>query len=148
MIKNGINIGKRNGVNGGESLNYIIILLQKNIDKVYGIWIPKCERDIISAITIESSKSKDRVIDGELINIMLSGETGIRMLNNTDEEILSEVLKELDKYIPEVSNNIKFNKVDRNIIFKLSVLLCGALNDYLYCYLYLSYLCERKRPKS
>ena len=84
---------------------------QKNLNEIYGIWIPRNERDNIAAITIERFKSPDRVKKGELLNIMLSGKTGKKMMKMSEEKIILQVLKELEFYIPNISNKIAFTKL-------------------------------------
>jgi len=89
--------------------------LQKNygLDDIYGLWIPKTERKVISAISIESKKSKERVSKGELINVMLSGKAANEMFNFKDEEILRILLNELETYMPRIWRNISFIRVNR-----------------------------------
>jgi len=100
------------------TLNIAIALKNKlskesNIKNIYGIWIPKKERNIIAAITIESEKNIDRVSSGELVNVMLSGKAGKTMINWEENEILSVILLELEKYLPDISKNIAFTRVYR-----------------------------------
>ena len=83
-------------------------LTQKEIEKVYGIWIPKKERDSIAAITIERFKCSDRATEGELLNVMLCSEAGREMIGMPDEVIVARVLKELDYYIPDVKRKVRF----------------------------------------
>lgn len=83
------------------------------ISKLYGIWIPRKERNNIAAITIESNKSKDRVVTGELLNIMLSGTAGKKMAHLEKEELLKPIIDELSQYFPNISQHISFTKITR-----------------------------------
>ena len=88
-------------------------LKQKEIDRIYGIWIPKKERKIISAVTIERYKSEDRATHGELLNIMLSGEAGKAMVEMEEKQVVSKILEELELYIPDIANKITLTKLFR-----------------------------------
>ncbi len=46
------------------------------IKKVYGVLRPDIECNVITAISIESNKCKDRAPQGELLNVMLSDKSG------------------------------------------------------------------------
>ena len=86
---------------------------EENIKNIYGIWIPKKERNIIAAFTIESEKNSGRVSTGELVNVMLSGKAGKTMINWEENDILSAILLELENYLPDISRNIAFTRVYR-----------------------------------
>lgn len=84
-----------------------------NLDKIYGVWIPLNERKIIAAFTIETAKNYKRATSGELVNVMLSGKFGKSMMLLSDEKIITEVLLELNKYIPNITRHISFTKIYR-----------------------------------
>jgi oxygen-dependent protoporphyrinogen oxidase len=88
-------------------------LSDRKISKVYGIWIPRKERKNIAAITIESNKNKDRAVTGELLNVMLSGTAGKKMIHLEKEEILKSIIEELNKYFPGITQHISFTKITR-----------------------------------
>lgn len=96
-----ITVGLRNELSGGK------------ITKIYGLWIPRVERKNIAAIAIESRKNKDRVVNGELLNIMLSGIAGKEMINLKKEEILKSIFEELNSYFPNITEHITFTKIYR-----------------------------------
>jgi oxygen-dependent protoporphyrinogen oxidase len=75
---------------------------------VYGLLIPRRERRVIAAIGIESRKCKLYVPRGELLNVMLCGTAGNRLLNAPEERVLAEVLPELQRYFPGIDNKIEF----------------------------------------
>ncbi len=81
--------------------------------KIYGIWIPRHERKNIAAITIESNKNKDRALTGELLNIMVSGAAGEKMLHSEKEEILKSIVDELNLFFPDIKQHISFSKITR-----------------------------------
>ncbi len=78
---------------------------------VYGVWVPRKERTVIAAFTIENAKDYRRAVTGELIHVMLSGEAGKAMVGQHNEKIILTVLPELEQYLPGISNNILFTKV-------------------------------------
>ncbi len=79
----------------------------------YGIFVPRKERKNISAIAIESNKHSKRVADGDLINVMLAGKSGKKLIDKNEKEIIDEIINELDDYIPNISNEIVFSKLFR-----------------------------------
>ncbi|MCM3874980.1 MAG: FAD-dependent oxidoreductase, partial [Thermoanaerobaculia bacterium] len=80
---------------------------------IYGLLIPRRERQVIAAIGIESRKCGRYVPRGELLNVMLSGSAGSRLLGATEEQVLSEVLPELQRYFPGLDGRIEFTTFSR-----------------------------------
>jgi oxygen-dependent protoporphyrinogen oxidase len=80
---------------------------------IYGLLIPRRERQVIASIAIESRKCGEYVRRGELMNVMLSGSAGCRLLPASDDAVLSEVLPELQRYFPEIEHGIEFAHVSR-----------------------------------
>jgi oxygen-dependent protoporphyrinogen oxidase len=72
-----------------------------DLQGIYGFFVPKKERDVISAIGIEALKDKQRIAGGHLLNIFLSGKAGQGMIDWKEEAILPVVLNELDKYFAD-----------------------------------------------
>lgn len=87
--------------------------LKPDIAGIYGILVPKVERDIISSITFEAAKDKSRLAGGHLLVIFLSGTAGKQMIDWKEDAILPVVLNELDKYIGNVSESIRFTRIYR-----------------------------------
>jgi oxygen-dependent protoporphyrinogen oxidase len=87
--------------------------IDPKIAEIYGIMIPKKERGIISAITIEESKYKRRFANGKLLLVFLSGKAGSEMIKWNEDAILPVVLKEMEKCFAGVSGNILFTKLYR-----------------------------------
>jgi oxygen-dependent protoporphyrinogen oxidase len=75
---------------------------------IYGLAIPRRERQVIAAIGIESRKCKRYVPRGELLNVLLSGSAGSRLLRASEEQVLAEVLPELQRYFPGIERRIEF----------------------------------------
>ncbi len=101
-----------------STINVTIALEDKlsprvNLSEVYGVWIPRKERNVISAFTIETAKHGDRAKSGELLHVMLSGEAGDIMIKQKKEEIIKMILSELEQYIPSVTKSVAFTKVFR-----------------------------------
>ena len=79
----------------------------------YGIWIPREERDVIAAITVETNKCTDRAHSGELINVMLSGRAGSMLIDRDEDHVLSVAFRELEKYLPGITGAVVFTRVYR-----------------------------------
>jgi len=75
---------------------------------IYGLLIPRRERHVIAAIGVESRKCERYVPRGELLNVMLSGAAGSRLLLASEERVLAEVLPELQRYFPGIDSRIEF----------------------------------------
>lgn len=74
----------------------------KVINKSYGVLFPRNERQVVSAIGIESNKHHERVPVGkELLDIMLDGTHGKDFLEKSEEEILEIIMPEVCRFIPE-----------------------------------------------
>ena len=84
-----------------------------SLEDVYGILIPGAERQVIAAVTIESNKSPDLVPCGELFNVMLADEAGRELIHCPEEEVLSRVLPELERYLPGISEAVRFVRIYR-----------------------------------
>lgn len=76
---------------------------------VYGFLIPRCERQLIAAMGIESNKNKNSAKKGELLDIMLDSQHAKALLNKPDDEILKNILPELELYFPKISESICFS---------------------------------------
>lgn len=75
---------------------------------IYGLLIPRRERRVISAVALESRKCPQYVPRGELLNVMLSGSAGARLVAAPDADVLAEVLPELEAYFPGIGARILF----------------------------------------
>ncbi len=84
--------------------------VRKNI---YGLLIPRRERQVIAAISFESQKCRGHVPQGELLNVMLSGAAGSRLINEPDEAVLSEVIPDLQRFFPGIESGISFAHFNR-----------------------------------
>lgn len=75
---------------------------------IYGLLIPRRERQVIAAIGIESRKCWQYVPQGELLNVMLEDSAGSRLVHAPEDQVLTEVLPELHRYFPGIERSIKF----------------------------------------
>lgn len=80
---------------------------------IYGLLIPRRERDVIAAVALESRKCPAYAARGELLNVMLCGLAGARLAQAPDEQVLAEVLPELARYFPGIERGIAFTHVRR-----------------------------------
>ena len=99
---------------------------------VYGLLIPRRERKVIAAVGIESRKSPDLVPGGELLNVMLDGMAGQRLIDASEDSILAEVLPELEAYFPNASKRLAFAHFCRwhEAEPRSPVGRCGAIGAY------------------
>lgn len=87
--------------------------LPDGLRDVYGLLIPRCERQSIVAIGIESNKNRDSVPQGQLLNIMLSNPCSESMMSTTDDEIIRKVLAEADRFFPDLSTQTAMTRLYR-----------------------------------
>lgn len=75
---------------------------------IYGLLIPRRERQVIAAVALESRKCRQYVPRGELLNVMLSGSAGARLVRASEQSVLAEVMPELGNYFPGIAQKIRF----------------------------------------
>ncbi len=80
---------------------------------IYGLLVPRKERQVIAAIALESRKCRSHVPRGELLNVMLSGAAGTRLVDASEAQVLAEVLPELERWFPGIGRNIAFTRFSR-----------------------------------
>jgi oxygen-dependent protoporphyrinogen oxidase len=85
------------------------------IAKLYGVMIPRVERDVIAGIVNGDlgNKDKSRLGNGKLLVAFLSGKAGKEMIDWKESDILTVVLKEMEKYFVGISGNLLFTKIYR-----------------------------------
>ncbi len=86
---------------------------QAALKGVYGLLIPRRERKHIAAIAIESHKLPNRAPHGELLDVMLAGEAGARLIGASDAEITKMVVTESEPHFPGLQDEIWFSHVVR-----------------------------------
>jgi oxygen-dependent protoporphyrinogen oxidase len=67
---------------------------------VYGVLVPRRERQRIAAISLESRKCRQHPTGGELVNVMLADEAARPLLAADDAQVLAVVLPEVERYLP------------------------------------------------
>lgn len=87
--------------------------LPQQLSDIYGILIPRSERKRIVSIGVESKKSKQRINEGELFDIMLDGTQAAALFNFSDEEIIKIISPELEFYFPGLTQAIRFAHIIR-----------------------------------
>jgi oxygen-dependent protoporphyrinogen oxidase len=80
---------------------------------IYGLLIPRLERQVIAAVSVESRKSQRYVPHGELLNVMLDGSAASRLMQAPEGQVLAEVLPELQRYFPGIDRGIGFTHFSR-----------------------------------
>ncbi len=69
---------------------------------IYGLLIPRNERRAIAGIGVESRKCASYVPHGEMLNVMLDGAAGERLISASDDDILAEIIGEIETYFPRI----------------------------------------------
>ncbi|HET9059474.1 MAG TPA: NAD(P)/FAD-dependent oxidoreductase [Acidimicrobiales bacterium] len=64
---------------------------------LYGLLVPRSERGAIAAVAVEDRKYPAQ--DAHFLNVMLAGASGKRLLDAPEDDLLSEVLPELARYV-------------------------------------------------
>ncbi len=85
----------------------------KPVQKLYGLLIPRRERDVIASVAIETNKCRQYVPQGELLTVMLSGEASRKLMGADEDKLLHSVLPELRRYFPGIESRISFAHVSR-----------------------------------
>ncbi|WP_373824709.1 protoporphyrinogen/coproporphyrinogen oxidase [Achromobacter insuavis] len=81
----------------------------QGLEDVYGLLIPRRERQAIATVGIESRKPATLVpAGGELLNVMLDGRAGARLQDADERRVLAEVLPELGRHFPGLVGRIDF----------------------------------------
>ncbi len=81
---------------------------------IYGIMIPRREREHLASIGIESQKDIERVTGrGELLDLMLDSKSARLFLSEDNDTILSAILPESEHYFAGLSEAIRFSHIIR-----------------------------------
>jgi protoporphyrinogen/coproporphyrinogen III oxidase len=81
--------------------------------KVWQLLIPRVEGGTISSVSIESSRDATRVPNGEMLSFRYRNATTARVIASSDEEIISGIIPDAEKYFPGLSEAIRFAHVVR-----------------------------------
>lgn len=78
-----------------------------------GILLPEKEGGPLVAITNERIKERTRATNGELFLAFFSGTEGLKRIDQPEDEIVAVALRETEKYLPGLSQHLRFAKVYR-----------------------------------
>ncbi len=84
-----------------------------SIEDIYGVLIPRRERKVIATFAFQSRKCPHHSERGELLNVMLDGAAGARLIDASESDVLAEVIPELERYLPGVASRIGFVHLHR-----------------------------------
>lgn len=87
--------------------------LPGELNDVYGLLVPRLERERIAAIGIERNKNRDCAPHGQLLNIMLADAASRPMMPLPDDVIVRAVLPEAERFLPGLSKHIGATRVYR-----------------------------------
>jgi protoporphyrinogen/coproporphyrinogen III oxidase len=87
--------------------------LPEHLQSVYGLLIPRQERQDVVAITIERNKRREGSDQGQVLNIMVSNDSARRMMPLPDEAIVQCVLREAGRYFPGLEAQLETFRVYR-----------------------------------
>lgn len=78
---------------------------RSQLKNIYGILIPRRERNLISAIGIENCKYKFSP-QREHLNVMLAGGQAQKHWADSDQQLMQVISRELEKYFPNITEQI------------------------------------------
>jgi oxygen-dependent protoporphyrinogen oxidase len=84
-----------------------------SVEDIYAVLIPRRERRVLAAFAFQSRKYPDQAGRGELLNVMLDGATGARLIGASESDVMAEVIPELERYLPGVASRIGFTRIHR-----------------------------------
>lgn len=87
--------------------------LPANLASVYGLLIPRLERQHIAAIGIETNKNRACTAQGQLLNIMLSNPASHSLMALPDEAIVQRVMPEAEKFFPGLAEHVEATQIYR-----------------------------------
>ena len=87
--------------------------LPDGLKAVYGLLIPRIERQNIVAIGIESNKNRNCTPQGQLLNILLSNTASKSMMSMTDDVIANAMVLEAENFFPGLSTQIATTRIYR-----------------------------------
>lgn len=87
--------------------------LPDELRAVYGLLLPRRERERIAAIAIETAKSPDRARAGLLLNVMLSSTAGGALIDADEQHVLDLILAELEDILPGATRHMAFHRLYR-----------------------------------
>lgn len=89
------------------------ITCDRALEEIYAVLIPRRERRVVAAFAFESRKCPHYAERGELLNVMLDGAAGARLIDASEGEVLGEVIPELERYLPGLASRTDFVRVHR-----------------------------------
>jgi oxygen-dependent protoporphyrinogen oxidase len=87
--------------------------LPEKLKDVYGLLIPRRERQGVAAIGIENNKNRTHAAAGHLLNIMLSHEFAMHCMPLTEDAVVAQVLNCAQANLPGLSQHVKQTRVYR-----------------------------------
>jgi oxygen-dependent protoporphyrinogen oxidase len=75
--------------------------------------IPRPDRKLVVSATLESTKDRDRVPDGEMLNLFVSCEASAEMMDFPDQKIIDAVLPDIERYFHGATATHRFVQVVR-----------------------------------
>ncbi len=87
--------------------------LPPEMTDVYGFFIPKAERAVVASIANEGCKDKGYLGNGHLLLAFVSGEAARDLIDREDKDIVPVVLRDLEKYLANLSASVSAVKVIR-----------------------------------
>jgi protoporphyrinogen/coproporphyrinogen III oxidase len=87
--------------------------LPEILKNVYGLLIPRRERQGVAAIGIENNKNRTHATAGQLLNIMFSHEFAMRSMPLTDDAIVAQALLATQAHFPSLPQHIAQTHVYR-----------------------------------
>ena len=87
--------------------------LPGKLKNVYGLLIPRRERQDIAAIGLENNKRRSCTTKGQLLNLMFCHESAMRCMPLTDAAIVAQALESAEIFFPSLSRHVQQTRVYR-----------------------------------
>lgn len=87
--------------------------LPETLASVYGLLIPRKERNLVAAVGIENNKSRSGDAVGNLLNLMLSHTAALELMHAPDATIVELAMQSVSNYFPTLPAHIRQSRVYR-----------------------------------
>jgi oxygen-dependent protoporphyrinogen oxidase len=80
---------------------------------VYGLLVPRRERQHIAAICIEANKNKESAQGGQLLSLLLSHDSAMALMALPDDEIAAAAVDDAERFVSGLSTQIAATRLYR-----------------------------------
>lgn len=87
--------------------------MEPALKDVWGLLIPRPDRQLVASATLESAKDLSRVPDGEMLNLFVKPEAAGALMDLSDDEIVAQVLPDIERFFPGATGSQRFAQIQR-----------------------------------